>query len=340
MIDSEEPSAGLSNLFDMDLEGLDFETAYELINEKADHWSEMNDNLNIGLAESQMFDNVSHQGPKSAVPSRPETPHAVQQPFHQGFEAVGNTHTDELLSVNESHAIESFLDSLLTASPSKPINMSLLSPRTVSNIQSSGTGSISSPNFLFENQQLQQTDTRNYINKFASERKTAIHDAIKEELTPKHTPDSNVDVSEDSKDNDVSDDGSSMELPMYKSLESYEPVEPKIPLVEIPEGIIPPGLKKNTAELRKWKHVYLEKQRRNTFKQEYDALIGLIKYPRPDWHSLKSSLPKTKDVISLDYKLPKKEGKRVPKHTLLNYIIQDIQLLLLANEELEKLCLK
>ncbi|KAL2709887.1 BHLH domain-containing protein [Kluyveromyces marxianus] len=368
----EQGDIGIDSLLDMGLEGLDFETAYEIINERAELWDEPHEQLNMNLVEDGPFYNsTADQEPSTYVEEpgsrgvdeveeakrlkmkgmvsessssshygehmvRPQTPRESGLALFSGNGSSSNnnnSHSEGLLSVNESHAIEHFLDSFLTASPSKAAVLPFFSPKTVSSLLKSNndvtTGSSTdSGSYFFDSQSIQSTIDRHFSEKVPSKKE--------DEEQPSDTSKVRSLTNESNSESDF-DSGAAMELPSISSLERYEPIDPQIPAVEVPDYVIPPELSDNAAELRRWKHVYAEKQRRYTFKREYDALVGLIRYPRPDWSEIHKMLPKAKDVISLDYKLPKKEGKRVSKHTLLNYIIQDIQLLLLANEELEQM---
>ncbi|CDO96265.1 unnamed protein product [Kluyveromyces dobzhanskii CBS 2104] len=368
------------SLIDMDLEGLDFETAYQLINEKADLWDDPSDQFHMNLVDdSHFFNNLTT--PQGATPLAQEHDSAVEKddkdenhgiavseakqmrqmapqlgysgpstrphtPKNRTGSPVGGfaEHTEGLLSVNESHAIEHFLDSLLTASPTKASNFTPFSPKTADNIlkhtEDLGTDSHS---YIFDTAELQTTIARHFTDKRTSKEESKLRTETQlNGPTPSQNgshdmeikPDVNSAIGRETKTLEVE----SIAFPDFKSCEFYEPIDPKIPVVEVPEDVIPTDIQDNAAELRRWKHVYLEKQRRNTFKREYDELVGLINYPRPAWPNVNKMLPKSKEIISLDYKLPKKEGKRITKHTLLNYIVQDIQLLLLANEELEQLC--
>lgn len=381
-----QSQGGLGSLLDMDLEGLDFETAYELINEKAELWDDSNDQFHMNLVDDSQFFNHMTVVPENAstggeqhtntdeevdkvvnrdrafqeekdtkpaasqithsVPSsRPQTPrNHIPSPFGAFGEHSGNSHNEGLLSVNESHAIEHFLDSLLTTSPSKASNAALFSPKLAQNFMRNAEHLGADPHtYIFDHTELQTTISRHFQDKSTTKQGERLDTKIAIAASPSHEEKNNNVNSKDILKNDNGSKGKSatiepMILPIFESYEQYKPIDPKIPIVEVPEHVIPEDISSDAAELRRWKHVYLEKQRRNTFKREYDELIGMIRYPRPVWTEVHKNLPKSKEIISLDYKLPKKEGKRITKHTLLNYIVQDIQLLLLANEELEQLC--
>lgn len=99
----------------------------------------------------------------------------------------------------------------------------------------------------------------------------------------------------------------------------------KPPTVEIPEitiadSDIPVEIRNDSGKVKKWKHVEIERIRRNQIKKTFDQLIGMTRYPRG--HGCNKIVKPSGD-------------KRVPKHTLLNYIVEDIRSILQANEKLE-----
>lgn len=336
----QQDSGGIGDLFDVDLEGLDFETAYELVNGKVDGWDDMSDGLQLNLAEDQLLEQASEhnmrQLPQTGHPMHADTLVASKSPNGQiagnhsnPLEGLGHAHLESLLSVNESHAIESFLDSLLTASPAKTMNASVLSPAHEDTALALALKKEAEANYTLNKNELHRDSELSLMEHSLSLHNIGVHEEI--EIVSDNI---SAMTSMDKTSTTIS---SNTDLQVKSAFEKFEQIDPKIPIVNIPDEIIPKEVKKDSAELRKWKHVYLEKQRRNTFKKEYDALIEMIRYPRPEWSTLSKNIPKIEKVISHEYKLPKKEGRRVPKHTLLNYIIEDIQLLLLANEELEQL---
>lgn len=119
----------------------------------------------------------------------------------------------------------------------------------------------------------------------------------------------------------------------------YFPQSISLPEIKILESSIPEEIRNNRTKVREWKHVYCEKQRRLMFKKAFNDLISMVKFPRPS----------CTDVLKLQginsnhiYKKVEKRsepgnGKRIPKHVLLQYITEDIRFLILANSELERL---
>lgn len=105
------------------------------------------------------------------------------------------------------------------------------------------------------------------------------------------------------------------------SLEVYIPPTVEVPILCVDDKNIPTDVLQDPIKLRKWKHVESERLRRCSTKRIFDDLISMARYPRIQ--DPKITKPQTE--------------KRVPKHTLLNFILEDLQSLLRANEELETL---
>ncbi|QLL32006.1 hypothetical protein HG536_0C01740 [Torulaspora globosa] len=108
------------------------------------------------------------------------------------------------------------------------------------------------------------------------------------------------------------------------SLDVYVPPAVTIPQISIKDEDIPADVIQDPVRLRKWKHVESERLRRNSTKRIFDDLIAMTRYPRIG--ETKISKPQT--------------DKRVPKYTLLGFILEDFKMLLRANEELEELLRK
>ncbi|AMD18937.1 HBR036Cp [Eremothecium sinecaudum] len=121
---------------------------------------------------------------------------------------------------------------------------------------------------------------------------------------------------------------------------NYHPKPVALTEISVPENLIPTEIRSSKAKLRRWKHVYCEKQRRLMFKQAFDELIAMVRFPRPaecdivKLHEIKNG----RRIRDKNMREPG-DGKRIPKHMLLKYIVEDIELLILANKELEKLIL-
>ncbi|SJM84096.1 uncharacterized protein ZBIST_1456 [Zygosaccharomyces bailii] len=102
---------------------------------------------------------------------------------------------------------------------------------------------------------------------------------------------------------------------------SYHPPPVEIPEITLTDSDIPGEIRNNPRMVKKWKHVEIERIRRNQIKKTFDQLIGMTRYPRGHGKTV-----------------GKPHGdKRIPKHTLLNFIVEDIRLILQANQRLELL---
>ncbi|AET39353.1 Ino2p Ecym_4290 [Eremothecium cymbalariae DBVPG len=211
-----------------------------------------------------------------------------------------------LLSVDESYAIENFLDSLLPSNEGSPLPNVSIHPS--SNMMAgpgmvTGAGSLSLPpppvpipassssHQQRQPQKQQQQSQQSHLHKH------------------------------------MIDDG------------RYCPQVVELPEIKLPEDEIPDDINLNRAKLRRWKHVYCEKQRRMIFKQAFDELIAMVRFPRPSESQVakvrgRTTLSREDDISKVR---EPGDGKRIPKHVLLKYIVQDIELLVLANQELESL---
>ncbi|GAV48874.1 hypothetical protein ZYGR_0N02790 [Zygosaccharomyces rouxii] len=101
---------------------------------------------------------------------------------------------------------------------------------------------------------------------------------------------------------------------------AYRPPTVEIPEITIGDSDIPAEIRNDPSKVKKWKHVEIERIRRNQIKKTFDELIGMTRYPRGSGNN----------------KIVKPKGdKRVPKHTLLSYVVEDIRSIIQANEKLE-----
>ncbi|KAG0661951.1 hypothetical protein C6P45_001240 [Maudiozyma exigua] len=181
---------------------------------------------------------------------------------------------DTLLSTFESTAIENFLDSL------------------VSNQKDNGQKNHGGPNSPIKH------DNHNNL--------VAIPLADIPQDEPKLKPAKVTKVKEivNTKSDDVS----------YLTINNdYIPPKIDIPEITVPDSEIPANLINDEKKIKKWKHVQVEKARRNFTKQSFDDLTDLI----------------SKDIET--------SSKRVPKYILLNAIVDDIKDILKANHKLEQM---
>ena len=93
----------------------------------------------------------------------------------------------------------------------------------------------------------------------------------------------------------------------------YIPPKIDIPEITVADSEIPPNIANDEKKVKKWKHVQVDKARRNFTKQSFDDLTYMI----------------SKDIETT--------SKRVPKYILLNAIVDDIKDILKANHKLEQM---
>ncbi|KAL6945315.1 hypothetical protein ACO0QE_002765 [Hanseniaspora vineae] len=217
--------------------------------------------------------------------------------------------TYELLSVNESHAIESFLDSLMEGNNQK--NAGIAQQHGDSNAHDQSHTSLSNdhtdiPLATSLSSNLKHEES---VQPVLSEN-AETNDAWG--MEPQHfvknvEHDIGVDPSFQSQ-NDVSlasientrEEGSTDKLGYEELSVKYEKIMDQI-------------------NVQKKKHLLAEQKRRAAIKNSFEMLQNAIKYPRVDGFHAKSS------------------KKRVKKHEYLQFVIEDIEGLIKANQELREM---
>ncbi|CCD27015.1 Ino2p NDAI_0J01230 [Naumovozyma dairenensis CBS 421] len=231
-----------------------------------------------------------------------------QQQQHHNVEVDNNTiedplHNLGLLSAFESNAIEDFLDNLVKNTQLGTEN-DLTSKPIVQTHQQPSSHHMdfqSSLNKHFHSNAPNHLDIENSITNVDHGKKTLT--------SPPKLKDSSEELGEVMK-------GKEQETMIgYPSKPSQYNPEPLIlPEIMIPDDKIPTSIKDDARSVKKWRHVEIEKVRRTITKNAYDELIGMI-----------NKKSKTKST------------KRIPKHTLLGIIVNDIKAIVSANDKLEKL---
>lgn len=196
----------------------------------------------------------------------------------------------ELLSTFESTAIEHFLDTLITNEPINDVNIVETENKTKQPIESS--------------EQPTTPSVRSNSSSIIPEPQTESNDKIWTRNAEKVSVEDNNDAS--IKDNTSQNDSHLVDI-------DYIPSKIDIPDIRIDDSDIPPEAEKDPALLKKWKHVQVEKIRRDQTKILFNELVGLLR-DGIDGH-----------------------GKRVPKYLLLSGIVKDIKGLVSANRELEQI---
>ncbi|SCU86122.1 LANO_0C06810g1_1 [Lachancea nothofagi CBS 11611] len=121
---------------------------------------------------------------------------------------------------------------------------------------------------------------------------------------------------------------------------NYKPAQIKSPEITILDSEVPLDVRGDPAKRKKWKHVALEKKRRNAIKEFFDDLVELVQFPRSvvqeaqKFHPVNWGLD-VEHAGGKKMKGGKPTDKRIPKHVLLNYLIEDMDVILRANRSLE-----
>ncbi|KAK5781000.1 hypothetical protein RI543_001387 [Arxiozyma heterogenica] len=305
------------DLFNLDAD-IDFETAYRMLSDFDSFNNQITTTTNSNTHNTPLDHHSGYtQQPqqhvvvnhlKNVLPTNHTDPQIsvlnhqdILLHNHLSSQGVG----DELLSAYEANAIEQFLDNLLSLDSNQTI------PSNVS-------ASSSDIKHKYDN------SNNNYIKDELMEKHLTSHN-----LTQKNTASlikTTVEITESNDSRDTIKDAitSESEDIITSSMfnedidNEYIPQPINIPeitldLLDCPEHLIS---KTNSLEFKKWKHVEVEKLRRNQTKKAFDQLVSLQnKYSKP---------------LS-------NKSKRVAKYQLLTQVKHDIQNLIKANRFLEEI---
>lgn len=225
------------DVFDYDLD-IDFETAYEMINDE-------DQNLKSNVHQTVLENEVDRWSTSDLVPIKRENeglnPHSGNH--HREFENhKTDTHRAGLLSEFESTAIEHFLDSLVSSTDKD--------------------GKMMKDQFL-----------------------PAWEDLPRELSHQPHT--TTVNTKGDHLQAPCDLQQVVVQKPTFMtgqrqstSSVSYTPVAMKSAEITVSDSEIPAEIKNDPAKRKQWKHVVLEKKRRNAIKDNFDDLVKLIQFPR------------------------------------------------------------
>ncbi|CAB4255713.1 some similarities with Saccharomyces cerevisiae YDR123C INO2 Component of the heteromeric Ino2p/Ino4p basic helix-loop-helix transcription activator that binds inositol/choline-responsive elements (ICREs) [Maudiozyma barnettii] len=207
-------------------------------------------------------------------------PQLQPQSTEELLQQINDTHiqraNDTLLSTFESTAIENFLDSLVN----------------------------NQKNIIQEHSAIKSPNVKN-------EHQHNVVDVPLQEISqtePLKTKEEQIVSQSYEEEYNSTEDSSYLQAP-----NDYIPPPLEIPEITISNEKIPMNLVGDEKKIKKWKHVQVEKARRDFTKQSFDSLTGML----------------SKDIES--------NTKRVPKYLLLNGIVDDIKSLLKANHQLEKM---
>ncbi|SCV00224.1 LAME_0G08372g1_1 [Lachancea meyersii CBS 8951] len=330
-------SDNLLNVLDYDLD-IDFETAYEMINND-DQLDKIHHNHNHNMpfeSEMERWNTSETRGQKRNAEDR--TNGAPTESV--GLASLEHTRSAGLLSEFESSAIENFLDSLISIGEKNDSSW----PRL--------------PTFPWgkheENNHLQKAlgglddlESSGHSTHFGN---SAMPSAGANTCRPNHEvsrdPHANVPVTAvhssatANKEISITTTGQVADK-NAPALLTYAPAILKSPEIIVLDSEIPSEVRNNPVKRKKWKHVALEKKRRNAIKEYFDDLVELIQFPRPAaGESITSQSEDTEEGFKSDRKKRIKKDrptdKRIPKHVLLNYLIEDMNSVLQANRSLEE----
>lgn len=283
-------------VFDFNLD-IDFETAYAMISNEQEV-AKVHSEKDLRHNKGEHILNAEEH--KFLAEEQIDPMHVAHEHDVFGHDVIADMHgmsQPGLLSAFESHAIESFLDSLISpgGKSEKP---------ALEHLPELHFGAIEGATEAHEEQQVPPN-------------------------TAKRPPKLAAAESTDT-------------LAEYSGISGeYKPESLSFPEIAISDSEVPAELAKEPAKLKKWKHVALEKKRRDVIKDGFDNLIALIRYPRLEQDQIMSLKAggSEENIASANkrIKVHKTTSKRIPKHVLLNYIIEDIEYLVLANKELENM---
>ncbi|SCU90277.1 LADA_0F02960g1_1 [Lachancea dasiensis] len=342
----------LLDIFDYDLD-IDFETAYEMINNEDQLKARVHHNNHMG--GTMDVDHWSTSDGRGKLREGESLPLSIRmddiQDHHSrlsGFESTsllsyhnGHNHHDQsgLLSEVESSAIESFLDSLIYngVRPNKHPRVSDHKPIVTESRTSENRESIM-PKSIFTAMGSHQ----------GSDDAKAVITTLETGQSNVRSPVPSRGHSEDNRTSESFTPGvycsgletlENQKLPLSKCA-SYQPAAIKSPDIVILDSEIPTDIRGDAAKCKRWKHVALEKKRRNAIKDYFDDLVKLIQFPRSAIDEAQSFyLINEKADAEGPAKKKSKDGKlsekRIPKHVLLNYLLQDMDVLLTANQRME-----
>ncbi|SCU87186.1 LAFA_0E05248g1_1 [Lachancea sp. 'fantastica'] len=321
----------LLDVFDYDLD-IDFETAYEMVNND-DQLDKIHQNHHN--SSSAMDAVVDRWSPPEPCGMKQEDQDPAE---NNSLTLAGLEHTSMpgLLSEFESSAIEKFLDSLVTTSGKAAASWSgLPNPAWAKNEEHDHVrkhlgasddleSARRSPHFGLNTLpssgpiQLQNTITNIYGPDNSDQENSNKH-----LLTEGHHKTDETVAKEQAEDN-------------IASASVYAPAILKSPEILVLDSEIPLEIRSDPTKRRKWRHVALEKKRRSAIKEYFDDLVELIHFPRSAPPEIEHKEDDKTQGSRKKVKKEKSADKRIPKHVLLNYLIEDMNSILQANKKLEE----
>ncbi|CEP63249.1 Ino2p LALA0_S07e05842g [Lachancea lanzarotensis] len=317
----------LLDVFDYDLD-IDFETAYEMVNND-DQLDKMHLNHNASTIDAA----VDQWSPSEHGGLKRELNDATD---NGSLTLAGLEHTamPGLLSAFESSAIEKFLDSLVTTSGKAAASWSgLPNPAWAKN----GEHDHHVRKHLSH---LDDLESPKRLGSFALNTVPPISLSQSNDVSTNQCGSKEVILGEhpSAELNQVAHE-TVTDIHPKESVSSssvYAPEVLKSPEILVLDSEIPLEIRNDPTKRRKWRHVALEKKRRNAIKEYFDDLVELIHFPRSvpsEMEDVEDGKPKGSKKRS---KKDRPADKRIPKHVLLNYLIEDMNSVLQANQKLEE----
>lgn len=258
----------------------------QFLNQPLHHTVQINQNMHE-LRNSINIANETHKPLQNPhLPQIPFSPRIAEELLqhtdvsHLPGSPNTQKNNDKLLSAFESTAIENFLDSLIDN-------------QNANFVEQEETVPTKSPP-LNPTPVVQKTEVTNPLD-------------VNHDVTPQESADATP------AEKEISEPSIAPFVPFnIPKPRDYVPPPLELPDIIIPDSDIPQNILSNEAKTKKWRHVQVEKIRRNYTKSSFEELTSMLSKKVGD------------------------NSKRVPKYLLLNAVVDDIKNILTANVELEK----
>ncbi|SCV04420.1 LAMI_0H15984g1_1 [Lachancea mirantina] len=303
---------------DYDLD-IDFETAYEMINNNGPeffleelHESGEGSKTSVGGIDSLIFEAAEQQHASAYDGIYENIENATSSKIHAEPEPG-------LLTHNEAHAIEQFLDSLIASGENQNKNFKA----NALDIRRRG-GSV-----LNHAHEPHADELHTHVSH------THVSHTRVSHADESHADESHARAIKMLSTAEFADTGVHYET--SQAFAKYNPPAYSFPEFTVLDSEVPSDIKNNHEKVRKWKHVQLEKKRRNAIKEGFDTLTGLLRFPRVSAEQSNQQGRKSDDRNKENSKETRSRNareKRTPKYVLLSFIVEDIKLLEEANREL------
>lgn len=286
------------SMFELDA-NMDFETAYQMIS----NFEPMNDDKHFGIMEPDHLKADHQMAIESPVLKQDNVfAHTGDLLNFKHTSVIGN----ELLSTLESSAIENFLDNLISGDGTDRKEFSNQPPQE---------GHFEQATQIHNEINIQHNVTINSDPHF--NHNNISHHPVQPSLHQTHQshgpPMTHSLPTVEEKVSTLEFINPPPEITKNMHNDEYNPPDLIFPDIRIEDDDIPPNVAQDIKLLKKWKHVEIEKLRRNHTKKMFDELTNMVR------------------------STSEKKGKRVPKHLLLSNVVKDIRELMAVNQQLEQI---